>query len=152
VLYQTPACEAAQTWGITSALFLAELYDAWVNHGSAATILEAAAKEVGVRLSTDPLPPAEESRLLRAFLSRRLEILRRDPTWAADVDRVAPFEAARRAGNFNFREPLDTSVKAASLWPNLSLKDSGAPACTLAVWGAAVAVTGDPRCTSAAGK
>jgi chitosanase len=151
-LYQAPACEAARAWGITSALFLAELYDAWINHGSAAEILQTAGRATGIAPSGKPLARSVESRLLSAFLTRRLDILRTDATWAADVDRVAPFEAARRASNFDFVAPVDTSVKAASLWPHLSLKDSGQPACILVVRGATVRVTGDPACTSAAGR
>jgi chitosanase len=42
-LYQGPACRSARSWGITSPLFLAELYDAWINQGSGDRLLDDAA-------------------------------------------------------------------------------------------------------------
>jgi hypothetical protein len=84
-------------------------------------------------------------------LTLRLDILRKDSTWVLDVDRVAPFEAARRAGNFDFSAPIDTGAKSAALWPGLSLVDSKAPLCrlTLASEGvAAPSVSGDQVCTA----
>jgi chitosanase len=150
-LYEIPACQAAAAWGITSALFLAELYDAWINHGSALDMLIGAGKKASVRMSNEPLSLSDESRLLDAFLRRRLDVLRSDKTWAADVDRLAPYEAARRAGNFTFVEPVDTSVKASTFWPGLGLKDSGQPSCRLAIAGDTVSVSGDRLCTSPRG-
>jgi chitosanase len=148
-LYQTPACQAARSWGATSPLFLAELYDAWVNHGSADDLLAAAGKQTGIHPSGATLSRSDESTLLHAFLTLRLDVLRKDRTWALAVDRVAPYEAARRAGNFDFDGTIDTSVKSASLWPGLGLVDSQAPACKLSLAGAqrTLQVTGDAACT-----
>jgi chitosanase len=151
-LYQTPACKAAASWGATSPLFLGELYDAWVNHGQADDLLAAAGKELGIRPSGGRLAPADESALLHAFLTHRLEVLRKDSTWTLAVDRLAPYEAARRAGNFDLSGPVDTSVKSATLWPGLGLVDSQAPVCKLALLGKkgeqTLQVTGDVACTT----
>jgi chitosanase len=148
-LYQTPACKAAHSWGIHSPLFVAELYDAWVNHGSADDLLAEAGRQAGIRPSTAPLSEPDESNLLHAFLTARLDVLRKDKTWALDVDRVAPYEAARRAGNYDFRQPIDTGAKSAALWPKLNLVDSQAPHCKLAlVEGGKLQVTGDAPCTA----
>jgi chitosanase len=146
-LYQTPACNAAKSWGIRSPLFTAELYDAWVNHGSADDLLKEAGRRAGIRPSA-PLSESDESSLLHAFLTARLDVLRKDRTWALSVDRVAPYEAARRARNVDFSQPVDTGVKSASFWPNLKLIDSRAPRCRLAlVDGGTLQVTGDTPCT-----
>jgi len=151
-LYQTPACRAASAWGVTSPLFLGELYDAWVNHGEADDLLAAAAADVGVKRSGTRLSSSDESAFLHAFLTRRLDVLRKDSTWTLAVDRLAPYEAARRAGNFDFSAPVDTSVKSATLWPNLHLADSQAPACKLALVGTGaqrmLEVTGEAACTT----
>jgi chitosanase len=151
-LYQTPACKAARSWGATSPLFFAELYDAWVNHGTADDLLAAAGKQTGIRATGAPLSRADESALLHAFLTLRLDVLRKDSTWALDVDRVAPYEAARRAGNFDFSGTIDTGAKSAVLWPGLNLVDSKAPVCKLSLVGAGdgakLHVTGDPACTA----
>ncbi len=151
-LYQGPACRAARAWGITSPLFLAELYDAWINHGSGDELLDSAARKAGVRRAGAPLSHAEESALLQAFLTLRLDVLRKDSTWALAVDRVAPYEAARRAGNFDLGAPVDTGAKAATLWPGLGLVDSKAPFCKLTIVGdganKTLSVTGEKVCTS----
>jgi hypothetical protein len=151
-LYQTPACRAARHWGVTSPHFLAELYDAWVNHGSADHFLAAAGAQTRIRPSTGPLSRSDESRLLFAFLTLRLEVLRKDSTWALDVDRLAPLRSGRRAGNFDLSGTIDTSAKAANLWPGLHLVDSQAPICKVALDGTGAQqtlhVTGDLACTT----
>lgn len=146
-LYQTPACMAAQSWGVTSALFLAQLFDAWINHGDATNMLTAAGQQAGILMSRTPLSQADESKLLQAFLTYRAGILQADSTWRQDIDRLAVYEKERQAGNFDLSKPLTTDAHASTYWPNLGATSSGLPVCTLTPSGNTIQVTGDPACT-----
>ncbi|MFO0735016.1 MAG: chitosanase [Labilithrix sp.] len=139
-LYFAPARAEMTRYDLTSALALAALYDAEINHGDegkdgVAELAAKAAKQAG---------KGDESRWLEAFLSIRLALLAGDETWAEAVDRVALYEQLRRDGNLDLTKPITTNAKAAKLFPGKKLKDSEYPSCTIAPDGA---VSGDPDCT-----
>ena len=148
-LYQVPGCMDAHGWGIQTPLFLAELYDAEINHGEpdVSNMLTKAGQNANIPKSTTPLSQADESKLLHAFLTVRVGILAADPTWAQAVDRVAVYEKERLAGNFDLSQPVTTDAHASTYWPSMNLMSSGYSVCTLTPNACAIQVTGDPNCT-----
>jgi chitosanase len=154
-LYQAPGCQDAQSWGIRTPLFLAELYDAEINHGEpdVSNMLSTAGQQAGVPMSgngsngSNGLSQSNESKLLHAFLTVRLGILAADPTWAMSVDRIATYEKERLAGNFDMSQPITTDAHSSTYWPNMNLQNTGYAVCTLSPSGGSVQVTGDAACT-----
>lgn len=142
-LYFAPAQAEMTKHHLASALTLAALYDAEINHGDegddgVAALAERATKQVGT---------ADESKWLEAFLTIRLSLLASNETWADSVDRVALYESLRRDGNFDLSKPITTNVKAASIFSGKNgLRDSEYPSCTIAADGS---VSGDADCTNA---
>ncbi len=154
-LYFEPALDRARRWGVVSALTIAELYDAEINHGEEGvdTLIADANSDTGngaQKTATAPLSRQAESAWLAAFLTRRVKTLQADATWRDAVDRVATYEQMRRAGDFDLAGPIRTNAKAKTLFPAVAgLSDSGYPDCTISTAGA---VSGDADCTSATPK
>jgi chitosanase len=146
--YQKLACSDAHGWGITTALFLAELYDAEINHGEpdVFNMLNQAGGQANVKMST-ALSQTDESNLLHAFLTVRVGVLAADPTWTTSVDRVAVYERERLAGNFDLSQPITTDAHAFTYWPNMALHATSYSICTLTPNGSTIQVTGNSRCT-----
>jgi chitosanase len=152
-LYFSPALAAAAKWGLTTALTKAALYDAEINHGDAgvAAFIAAANRDTGNAAQKAPAAPrtvADESAWLKSFLTRRLQALKADATWADAVDRVALYEKVRAQGNFDLASEIVTDAKAVKMFPGAGYKDSGYPRCVIATTGA---VSGDAACTSPTG-
>ncbi|HEY8079082.1 MAG TPA: chitosanase [Labilithrix sp.] len=143
-LYFEPALAQAKSQGLTTALTKAELYDAEINHGDdgVADLVKQATADVGAVAGTRTID--QESAWLQAFLARRLAVLKADPTWAQAVDRIATYEAARRAKNFDLSQKLETNAKASALYPGQKLQDSGYPDCVIEPAGG---VSGESVCT-----
>lgn len=147
-IYQTPGCMDAKGWGVSTPLFLAELYDAEINHGEpdVSNMLNMAGQQAGIPTPNGPLSQADESKLLHAFLTVRVGVLAADPTWKTSVDRVAVYEKERLAGNFDFSKPVTTDAHAATYWPSMNLMSTGYSTCTLTPSGGSIQVTGDVHC------
>jgi chitosanase len=148
-LYYEPALRVAKAWGLTSALTKAALYDAEINHGDTGTdaLVEGANRATGNAAQKRPAAPitrAAESAWLRAFLTRRLETLRDDATWAEAVDRAALYEKLRQEESFDLKGMIVTDAKASAILPGAGYRDSGYPRCVIAEDGA---VSGDSACT-----
>lgn len=147
--YFTPSVAIAKKWGLTSALSLAAIYDASINHGpdGAEEFAAFANKQNGnaaQKAAAAPLTKAQESAWLASFLARRATVLGADATWRESVDRVATYEQTRRNGNFDFSAAIVTDAKAKTLYPGKGFVDSGYPKCTI---DAAGKVSGDADCT-----
>ena len=151
--YFAPALARAKKWGLTSALTIAELYDAEINHGEGGVdaLIAKANADVGLKSApTTALSRTRESAWLGAFLARRVATLQADPTWRDAVDRVAVYEQMRRAGNFDLSAAIHTTASSKALFPDVAgLASSGYPACAIAASGT---VTGDDACTDASPK
>lgn len=123
-VYFEPAIAEAKKHGMTSALTIAELYDASINHGI---------DEVQALIAKIPATKTTEPEWLHEFLVLRLKKLQADPTWAEAVDRIATYEKLLRAGNLDLSAEIVTDAKASELFPEVTgLKDSGYPKCTIA--------------------
>ena len=125
LLYDQPSVQAAQDRGLGTALTRAALYDAWINQGGQggadlATQTDSALGLVGKVGST-----ITEDAWLKKFLELRLAVLAGDSTWKDSVDRAAGYEKARRRGNFDLAQPVDSNVKAQTCWPMGTYLDSG---------------------------
>ncbi len=124
LLYYTPAMQAATQVGATSALTRAALYDMWINQGDDALVKQTNSA-LGVATTIGVGNAVTESQWLQKFLELRRDLLAGDATWASSVDRVAAYEKARRRGNWDLSQPVDSAVKATQCWPTGSYKDSG---------------------------
>lgn len=147
--YYTPSVAIAKKWGVTSALSLAAIYDASINHGpdGAEEFAAYANKQTGntaQKPAAAPLTRDQESAWLKSFLEKRVTVLGADASWRESVDRVATYEQARRSSNFDFAASIVTDAKAKTLYPGKGFVDSGYPKCTI---DAAGKVTGDADCT-----
>jgi chitosanase len=124
LLYYTPAMQAAAKYGLTTALTRAALYDMWINQGDDALVL-ATNKALGVSGKIGVGNAVTETQWLQKFLELRRDLLAGDSTWKTSVDRVAGYEKARRRGNWDFSNPIDSAVKATQCWPSGGYLDSG---------------------------
>ena len=154
LLYYQPALVLAKKWGLVTALTIAELYDAEINHGDdgAIAIAKLANNDTGntaQRVPTAPLTLAQESAWLHAFLMRRLALLKADATWAQSEDRVVTYERLRLDGNFDLGAQIRTNAKAITMFPGQGYVDSGYPDCTISATGVAA---GDASCTAQVGQ
>ncbi len=154
LLYYQPALALAKKWGLVTALTIAELYDAEINHGDdgAIAIAKLANNDTGntaQRVPTAPLTLAQESAWLHAFLMRRLALLKADATWAQSEDRVVTYERLRLDGNFDLGAQIRTNSKAITMFPGQGYVDSGYPDCTISAAGVA---GGDASCTAQVGQ
>lgn len=148
-LYYKPALAQAKKWGLVTALTIAELYDAEINHGDdgVAALVKQANTDVGNTAQKPPSSPlslADESAWLHAFLMRRLKLLESDATWSASEDRVVTYEQLRLQNNFDLAAKIETNAKAFQMYPGQGYKDSGYPDCVIAPNGD---VSGDASCT-----
>jgi chitosanase len=154
VLYFKPGLAQAKKWGLVTALTIAELYDAEINHGDdgVAALIKQANTDVGnsaQKAPTSPLALADESAWLHAFLMRRLKLLKSDATWVQSEDRVVTYERLRLDNDFDLGAQIRTNTKAVTLFPGQGYVDSGYPDCIIAPAGA---VSGDAACTSPIGQ
>jgi chitosanase len=154
LLYYQPGLAQAKKWGLVTALTIAELYDAEINHGDdgVAALIKQANTDTGNAAQHPPSAPltqAAESTWLHAFLMRRLALLKSDATWAQSEDRVTTYEQLRRDGNFDLGPQIRTNAKAVTMFPGQGYVDSGYPDCIIAPDGA---VSGDASCTSPTGQ
>ena len=120
-LYYRPAMQAATKVGLTRALTRAALYDMWINQGDAALVSQTNSA-LGVTSTIGH--GVTEDQWLQKFVELRRDLLAGDKTWATSVDRVAGYEKARRRGNWDLSQPIDSGVKASQCWPAGSYKDS----------------------------
>jgi chitosanase len=117
-LYYQPAMDAAATWGLTSALSKAALYDMWINQGDD-ELIAATNDALG---DTDQVAPVvgymgiTEDAWLQTFLETRRDLLWGDDTWMDAVDRVAGYEKQRRLGNFDLSAAVRNDVRALDCW------------------------------------
>jgi chitosanase len=154
LLYFEPGLAQARKWGLVTALTIAELYDAEINHGDdgVTTLVKQANIDTGNSAQHPPSAPlsqAQESTWLHAFLMRRLALLKSDPTWAKAEDRVTTYEQLRLDNNFDLSAQIRTNAKAITMYPGQGYMDSGYPDCIIAPNGA---VSGDASCTSPVGQ
>ncbi len=154
LLYYKPALALAKKWGLVTALTIAELYDAEINHGDdgAIALAKQANNDTGntaQQVPTAPLTLAKESAWLHAFLMRRLALLKSDATWKTSEDRVVTYERLRLDGNFDLGATIRTNTKAVTMFPGQGYIDSGYPDCTISTTGAA---SGDASCTAQVGQ
>jgi chitosanase len=121
LLYYTPAMDAVMAVGLKSALTRAALYDMWINQGDDQLV-----KDTNGALGQMTIGGAvTEDVWLKKFLELRLGVLVGDSTWKSSVDRVAAYEKARRRGNWDLSQPVDSAVKAKQCWPSGHYLDSG---------------------------
>jgi chitosanase len=129
LLYYTPAMQAADQVGLTKALTRAALYDMWINQGDD-TLVKQTNSALGV---TGKIGGAvTEDAWLKKFLELRRDLLAGDSTWKTSVDRVAGYEKARRRGNWDLGQPIDSDVKAKQCWTTGGYLDSGYTAYVIA--------------------
>ncbi len=142
-LYYTPAMQAADRYGLATALTRAALYDMWINQGDD-TLVVATNKVLGVagKLGNG----VTEERWLQKFLELRRDLLAGDSTWKTSVDRVAGYEKARRRGNRDLSQPIDSAVKALQCWPTGGYSDSGYSAFVIDPDGTAAPTTEPSGC------
>lgn len=120
-LYYAPAMQAAMATGLSTALTRAALYDMWINQGGDALV-----KQTNAALGVTKIGGAlTEDAWLKKFLELRRDLLAGDATWKTSVDRVAAYEKARRRGNWDLSQPVDSAVKATQCWPGGGYLDSG---------------------------
>jgi chitosanase len=124
LLYYTPAMEAATRYGLSTALTRAALYDMWINQGDDALVKKTNGA-LGVQGQIGVGNSVTEDQWLQEFLELRRDLLAGDSTWADSVDRVAGYEKARRRGNWDLSQPIDSAVEASQCWPGGGYKDSG---------------------------
>ncbi len=153
-LYYRPAIVEAAKWGLVTALTKAELYDAAINHGGDGMqhLVKKANTDSGNTAQTPataPLVQAQESLWLKAFLARRLKLLKGDATWKESVDRVTTYEQLRLQNNFDLGSEIRTNAKAVTMYPGQGYIDSGYPDCKIS---STATVSGDASCTSPAGQ
>ncbi|MEO6951918.1 MAG: chitosanase [Polyangia bacterium] len=125
LLYDEPSVQAAQVRGLTTALTRASLYDAWINQGGEGGADLAVQTDSALGLVGKVGSTITEDAWLKKFLELRLAVLAGDSTWKDSVDRAAGYEKARRRGNFDLAQPIDSNVKAQTCWPNGTYLDSG---------------------------
>jgi chitosanase len=116
LLYYTPAMQAAAARNLTRALTKAALYDTWINQGD-----DTLAKQTDAAVGAG----ASEDVWLTKFIELRRDLLAGDATWKTSVDRIAGYEKARRRGNWDLAQPVDSDVKASQCWPAGGYLDSG---------------------------
>lgn len=124
LLYYTPAMQAAVQVGLKTALSRAALYDMWINQGDD-QLVKQTNKALGVSGAIGVGNAVTEDQWLQKFLALRRDLLAGDATWASSVDRVAAYEKARRRGNWDLAQPIDSAVKASQCWPGGGYQDSG---------------------------
>jgi chitosanase len=107
-LYYGPAMQAADKYGIQSALAKAAIYDMWINQGDDTLIKKANAALAGRTFSEDEW--------LAQFLIARRDLMWADATWKQAVDRVAGYEKQRRAGNWDLSLSIRNDVRARDCW------------------------------------
>lgn len=123
LLYYTPAMQAATKVGVTSALSRAALYDMWINQGDD-TLVKQTNSALGVSATIGVGNSVTEDQWLTKFIELRRDLLAGDSTWAESVDRVAGYEKARRRGNWDLAQAVDSAVKATQCWPGGGYQDS----------------------------
>jgi chitosanase len=124
LLYYTPAMQAAAKVGLQTALTRAALYDMWINQGDDALVTKTNTA-LGVKTAIGVGNSVTEDQWLQKFLELRRDLLAGDSTWKTSVDRVAGYEKARRRGDWDLAQPVDSAVKAAQCWPAGGYLDSG---------------------------
>lgn len=144
-LYYQPAMRAAMETGLTTALTRAALYDMWINQGDDALVTQTD-QALGVAVAIGMGNSVTEDAWLKKFLELRRDLLAGDATWKSSVDRVAGYEKARRRGNWDLAQPIDSAVKAAQCWPGGGYLDSGYTAYIVAPDGSAQQTTQAAAC------
>jgi len=96
----------------------------WINQGDD-TLVKQTNSALGVTQTIGVGNSVDENSWLTKFLELRRDLLAGDPTWKSSVDRVASYEKARRRGNWDLAQPVDSAVKAAECWPTGGYQDSG---------------------------
>jgi chitosanase len=124
LLYYTPAMQAATKTGVGSALSRAALYDMWINQGDDSLVTKTNSA-LGVQTAIGVGNTVTEDQWLKKFLELRRDVMAADATWKQAVDRVAGYEKARRHGNWDLSQPIDTAVTAAECWPGGGYQSSG---------------------------
>ena len=122
-LYYFPAMQAVVQVGLTQALTRAALYDMWINQGDD-TLVKQTNSALGVKATIGVGNAVTEDAWLQKFLELRRDLLAGDATWKTSVDRVAGYEKARRRGNWDLSQPVDSAVKAKECWPTGGYLDS----------------------------
>lgn len=112
--YYEPALALWHEYGLTSALSVAALYDAIIQHGGGEDPdgLPAMMDRATRRAGGNPASGVNEKTWLASFLEVRRQTLGHatDPAtraaWAEGVDRVDPFQELLDAGNFDLHGPI----------------------------------------------
>lgn len=125
LLYDQPSAQAASDRGLGTALTRAALYDAWINQGWQGGAELATQTDTALGLTGKVGSTITEDAWLKKFLELRLAVLAGDSTWRDSVDRAAGYEKARRRGNWDLSQPVDSNVKAQTCWPQGTYVDSG---------------------------
>jgi len=145
LLYYTPAMQAATKVGATSALSRAALYDMWINQGDD-TLVKQTNSALGVATTIGVGNTVTEDQWLTKLIELRRDLLAGDATWASSVDRVAGYEKARRRGNWDLSQPVDSAVKATQCWPGGGYQDSGYTAYVINADGSSAKTTTAASC------
>ncbi|MGH8048760.1 MAG: chitosanase [Chthoniobacterales bacterium] len=101
-----PARRLAMRIGARLPITRGQLYDAYVNHGESG-ILDLI-RRTNFRAGGMP-GDVPEKKWLATFLTVRLAILKRDPTWARAVDRIAVYRKLLQKGNVRLRLPINVN-------------------------------------------
>lgn len=106
-LYWNTAVNTFQQVGATHPITLQALYDAWVNQGESGILFMV---EKAHQKAQPPVKGGDEIQWLHAFLNAREEVMKADPAWKNNLDRLDMTRSLVKSGNLSLKPPFKVRV------------------------------------------
>jgi len=96
-LYIDPSQEKIKKLNLSLPITKGQFYDMYINHG------ESGALDIIKKVSS---PLSNEKEWLNELLSKRMDVLADDKTWASSIDRIKVYQKLLKSGNTSLASPI----------------------------------------------